>query len=273
MHRGRTDDNLMAKIRGGASFISNEIRKNFSSFYLFGDLSTTKKDLVGVNDLTYEVGSPSVYYGPEGRGEKFDGTKKLSNISISPLITAYPMFIYASAIVTDIDVLGNTFISLSPWVTGYTKNIRLVENTGSYRAGGTITETFYNLSNFSKVNPTRFYSIAMRILSTTDFTTFVNGEKLGVYQGYASSVTSRNAVYIGNEAGASSFPLRGGVFSAGWGLKDPGDDFLRRLTLNPNLVIFQKSFKPMKSVSAYTSKQRRTMSPLGTRTGKRQAQS
>lgn len=262
----------MAKIRRGPAFLSNEIRKNFSSFYLFGDLSTTKKDLVGKNDLTYEAGSPSLYHGPEGVGESFDGLKKISNLSITPLVSSYPMFIYANAIVDDPTLSGNIFISISPWVSGYTKSIELLEGSGSQTGRGVFTDDFYNVSNPSKSTPTRFYSIAMRIISSTNFTTFVNGEKLGVFQGYASSVTSRNAVYIGSAAGASSFPLFGGVFSAGWGLIDPGDDFLRRLTLNPNAVIFQKSFLPSKYTSTdVTAKFRKTLSRIGTKSGTRQS--
>ena len=259
----------MAKIRRGPAFLSNEIRKNFSSFYLFGDLSTTKKDLVGKNDLTYEAGSPGLYYGPEGVGESFDGLKKISNLSITPLVSSFPMFIYANAIVDDPTLAGNTFISISPWISGYTKGIQLFEGSGSQTGRGVFTDDFYNVSQASKANPTRFYSIAMRILSSTDFTTFVNGEKLGVFQGFASSVPSRNAVYIGNSAGASSFPLFGGVFSAGWGLIDPGDDFLRRLTLNPNAVIFQKAFQPRRSTPTLQVKYRRTFPPMGMRAGSR----
>jgi len=264
----------MAKISRGPSFLSSEIRKNFSSFYLFGDLSTTKKDLVGKNDLTYEAGSPSLYYGPEGVGESFNGVKKISNLSITPLVSSYPMFIYANAIVNDPTLAGNTFISISPWLSGYTKNIQLFEGSGSQTGRGGFTDDFYNLSNPSKSNTTRFYSIAMRIISSTNFTTFVNGEKLGVFQGYASSVPSRNAVYIGNTAGASAFPLFGGVFSAGWGLIDPGDDFLRRLTLNPNAVIFQKSIIPSNfktAVSGAIAKFRKTLSRIGTKSGTRQS--
>lgn len=264
----------MAKIGRGRSFISSEIRRNFSSFYLFEDSSTTKKDLIGNNDLTYEVGSPGLYYGPEGIGEKFDGTKKLSNTSITPNISSYPMFLYASGMVTDQSLLGNIFISISPWVTGYTKDIKLEESTGSSTCIGAITETFLSLSNPSKTNPARFYSIAMCVRSTTDFTTYVNGEKLTPYQGFASSVTTKNAVYIGDSAGSGSFPFHGGIFSAGWGLKDPGEDFLRRLTLNPNAVIFQRSIIPSVLKATATgaiAKFRKTLSMIGTKAGTRQS--
>lgn len=239
----------MARLYKGKQFLSKEIRKYFSSFYLFNDLSPTKKDLIGVNHLTYGAGSPSLYYGANGIGESFAGDKYLSNDSITPTVTGFPVLLYASGRVTDVSLLGDTMIALSPWLTGYTKSIELSETTGNNKAFGSITEAFLGLSNLSKSNPVRLYNMAFILRSMTDFTLFVNGEKLTPSQSYASSFTTKNKVWIGTDS-SDSFRMHGGIFSAGWGTTDPGDAFAQRLSVNPNEVIFQKMFQPRKSAGA-----------------------
>lgn len=271
----------MAKIGRGSSFISSEIRKNFSSFYLFGDLSTTKKDLVGSNDLTYAAGSPSLFYGKNGIGELFDGTKYLINNSITAPITSVPVFLYFNVQMST--SVGSTFRIMSMNSSsppGY--QIDVVREVGAgARLYGKVTHSDLvppNDVSYTRVSKNNsFYSsvgvFSLRSDALGTLKLFVNGQtvSIDVYRAISiSSGGSIDTISIGaGTTGANGFV--GGIFSAGWGTAYPGDDFFRRLSSNPNEVIFQRSFLPTRS-SSPSSKQRRTFSTLGTKAGKRQAQ-
>lgn len=271
----------MTKIGRGRSFISSDIRKNFSSFYLFGDLSTTKRDLVGSNDLTYAAGSPSLFYGKDGVGELFDGTKYLINSSISVPITNVPVFLYF-CVQMSVSV-GSTFRIMSMNSSsppGY--QIDVVRDVGAgARIYGKVTHSDLVPPNdvsstFTSKNNSSYYCVGVFSLRSDAAGTlklFVNGQTvpIDVYRAISiSSGGSINKVSIGaGTTGANGFV--GGIFSAGWGTSSPGDDFFRRLSLNPNEVIFQKSFSSIKTGSSLV-KQRQTLSSLGTKAGKRQVQ-
>lgn len=261
----------MSKLNKGSSFISKEVRKNFTSFYLFGDNSSTKRDLIGNNNLTIVGGNTKTFYGRNGLGEKFEGDKYFVNRSISPTITGFPLFLYVD-VQDDGDIsLDNEILSLSPWITNYTKQYEIFRGgLGTYRIGAVMTDGSYSsYSNNSKPVLSRAYTASLVMRSITDFTLFVNGEKLTPFQTLANGFSNKNSIVVGaNSNGSSKFV--GGIFSFGWGIIDPGDDFLRRLTMNPTSVIFQKSYIPMKSVPVLSTKQRRTLSSIGTRIGKRQ---
>ena len=65
--------------------------------------------------------------------------------------------------------------------------------------------------------------------SITNFTCFVNGEKLTQFQTNATTFeTPKNSVVIGASSNGS-IAHHGGIFSAGWGTSDPGDDFFTHL--------------------------------------------
>jgi len=245
----------MPKLGRGASFLSKEIRNRFSSFYLFNDASTTKKDLIGGNNLTYGAGSQSSFHGYYGKGEKFDGTKYLENRSISPNVTGFPLFMFVCAQDEGDIVTDNEIISLSPWVSGFTNSYMIFRGGSSTNAVGAIMTDggFASYSKSSKAIPSRIYSAALIMRSITDFTLFVNGERMIQLQTLASGFSTKNSIVIGAGSNGSS-KYYGGIFSAGWGIVDPGDDFLRRLTLNPTGVIFQKSFLPMKSGAVIAKK-------------------
>lgn len=262
----------MSKLANRLS-ISKEIRKNFASFYLFGDNSIVKKDLVGKNDLTYAAGSPEVFHGRNGRGEKFSGSSYLVNRSITPNVTGFPFFIYVDVQDTGDASLDGEPISLSPWVSDYTRQIQIfMEGSSTNKVGGILTDlTAPSYTNKSKAIPSRIYTASLVARSYSNFTLFVNGEKLTPFQTLATGFTTKNSFVVGRTAnGGGSF--RGAVFSAGWGVVDPGDDFLRRLTVNPTSVIFQKRFSPSKaSVVLGSVKSRKTFSALGTKIGSRGA--
>ncbi len=271
----------MAKIRRGASFLSKEIRSNFSSFYLFGDLSTTKKDLVGNNDLTYVAGSPSLFYGKDCVGELFDGTKYLSNTSISVPITDVPVFLYFNIKISESNSSTMRVMSMnSSSPPGY--QIDVVRDTGAAaRVFGRVIHSDLVPPNdisytHNSKNNSDYYSVGVFSLRSDSLGTlklFVNGEKIAidVYKeiniGAGASI---DRLYVGaGSTGANGFV--GGIFSAGVGVGEPDDDFFSRLSKDPEGTIFQKSYNPMKSNLAYTNKQRRTISPIGTRMGSRQA--
>lgn len=260
----------MSKLANRLS-LSKDIRKNFASFYLFGDNSVVKKDLVGKNDLTYAVGSPSVFHGRSGRGEKFSGSSYLVNRSITPNVTGFPFFIYVDVQDTGDASLDGEPISLSPWVSDYTRQIQIfMEGSSTNKVGGILTDlTAPSYPNKSKAIPSRIYTAALVARSYSNFTLFVNGEKLTPFQTLATGFTTKNSFVVGRTSnGGGSF--RGAVFSAGWGVIDPGDDFLRRLTVNPTSIIFQKRFYPSKaSVVLGSVKSRKTFSELGTKIGSR----
>lgn len=264
----------MSKLGRGASFISKEIRKTFSSFYLFGDGSSIKKDLVGKNDLTFSSGGSSeIFYGRNGRGEKFTGGKYLENRAITPTVTGFPLFIYADVQDEKDQTLDNEIISLSPWITNYTRSFMLFrEQSSNDKVRAIMTDGgFSSYSNSSKSIPSRFYTAALLMRSITDFILFVNGERLTQYSTNASGFTTKNSIVVGaNSNGSSGFV--GGIFSCGWGTIDPGEDFLRRLTVDPTSTIFQGISIPRKAGIVIGAKQRRTLSVLGTQAGKRQAQ-
>ncbi len=264
----------MAKVGRGRSFIASEIRKNFSSFYIFGDLSTTKKDLVGKNDLTYESQSPSLFYGRDCIGELFDGTKYLSNRSITPTVTGFPLFLFVHMQDTSSTAVDGELITISPWVTNYLKRVHIAKYLGTPRVGGEINEDFSSYTNQSKTDPAGVYAAAYVMRSITNFTCFVNGEKLTQFQTNATTFeTPKNSVVIGASSNGS-IAHHGGIFSAGWGTSDPGDDFFRRLTLNPNAVMFQKSIIPSyfkSAASGAVAKFRKTLSRIGTKAGTRQS--
>ena len=269
----------MAKIQRGGSFLSNEIRKNFSSFYLFGDLSTTKKDLVGKNDLTYAAGSPSLFYGKDFVGEKFDGTKYLVNTSISIPITNVPVFVYFNAKISESSGSTMRLLSMnSSSPPGYHIDVYR-DAGGAARVYGQVTHSDLvppNDISYTKnsKNNADYYSAGVFSLRSDALGTlklFVNGEKqdINVYRAInIGAGGSINKISIGaGTTGANGFI--GGIFSAGWGTGEPNDDFFIRLSKNPYETIFQKSFYRMRA--SVGSKQRRSFSSLGTRSGKRQA--
>lgn len=259
----------MSKISKGASFLSNEVRKNFASFYLFGDLSTTKKDLVGKNDLTYEAQAPSLFYGRDGVGELFDGVKYLSNRSITPTVTGLPLFLFVHMQDTSSTAVDGELITISPWVTNYLKRVHIAKYLGTPRVGGEINEDFSSYTNQSKTDPAGVYAAAFVMRSITDFACFVNGERLTQFQADATAfATPKNSVVVGASSNGA-IAHHGGIFSAGWGTVDPGDDFLRRMTLNPYDAMFQKSFQAKRLLQAFTITQRRTFPPMGMRAGSR----
>jgi hypothetical protein len=261
----------MAKIGRGGKFISNEIRKNFSSFYVFGDLSTTKKDLIGPNDLTYAGGSsgPSLFYGHENVGESCDAGKTLLNEAIIPSITGFPicMFVHCQANSASLD--GQYAMALGPIGANYLNKYAIGEVVAFQRAIGDMLDGgAYSWTDESKLVPDRDYACGLIIRSLTDFTMFVNGEKLTADLTTASGFTTKDAVYVGSN-NTEAYSWSGGIFSAGWGTIDPGDDFLKRLSANPNQVIFQQMFQPRKStVTASSVKFRRSFT--GIRSGSRQ---
>jgi hypothetical protein len=255
--------------------LSKEIRKNFASFYVFGDNSVVKKDLVGKNDLTYYSGTPSIFYGRHGRAEHFDGTKYLLNRSITPTVTGFPFFIYIDVHDNGDASLDGESISLSPWISDYTKQIQIfMEGSATNKVRTSLTESgATSYSNASKSIPSRVYTASLIVRSYSDFTLFVNGEKLTPWQTSATGFTTKNSIVIGRRSNGYG-DFRGGVFSAGWGTVDPGDDFLRRLTISPLETIFGRGIHRIDLQGpgpVYTNKQRRTFSPTGSRMGSRQA--
>lgn len=163
-------------------------------------------------------------------------------------------------------------IALSPWLTNYTREVQIGTVQSVNKVAATLTDNGgLSVSNSSKTIPSRIYTAALVVRSYTDFTLFVNGEKLTPFQPLATGFTTRNSFVVGRSSnGGGSF--RGGVYSAGWGTKDPGDDFFRRLTINPLKVINPKSKIIFRNPVTYVTKQRVTLSSLGTRSGKRQVQ-
>lgn len=268
----------MANISKGASFLSSEIRKNFASFYLFGDLSTTKRDLVGRNDLTYVAGSPSLFYGKDGVGESFDGTKYLVNNSIAAPITTDPVFLYFNIQIST--SVSSTFRIMSMGSSsppGYQIDVVRDVGAGARLYGRVIHSDLVSPNDISTTHVSKnnsfYYSVGVfhvRDDASGTMKLFVNGEKVlvDVYRAISiSSGGSIDKVSIGaGLTGANGFV--GGIFSAGWGTLDPGDDFFRRLSLNPDGVIFQKPFRRI-STSMFTIKQRRTFPPMGMRSGSR----
>lgn len=270
MHWGRIDHDLMIKLRKEKSFLSREIRKNFSSFYLFGDNSLVKKDLVGKNDLTYGAGSPAVFYGKNGKGENSGASSYLVNRAITPTVTGFPLFIYVDVQDMDDPANPNYTMSLSPWITNNTREITIgMEGGSTNTVKGLLTDGgFLSESNPSKALPLRTYTAALVARSYTDFTLFVNGEKITPASTLASGFTTKNSIVICGKSNGGDGVV-GGIFSAGWGTIDPGDDFLRRLSANPNQVIFQQMFQPRTAtVTASSAKFRRSFT--GTRSGSRQ---
>ncbi len=270
----------MANIGRGRSFISSEIRKNFSSFYIFGDLSTTKKDLVGKNDLTYMAGSPSLYYGKNGIGEKFDGSKYLRNTSIAQTVSNVPVFIYARFHIDD-QASGDLRIASFGSTSSPAYQIDMLRPTGTgSKVYGTVTHsdltppndvsyTFISKSD-ADYNCSCVFSLRSDALGTLRL--FANGlmRTVDVYRAInIGSGSSLNAVTLGaGPSGANGFV--GGISYFGWGTGAPDEDFFRRLSYDPDSVILQKSYRPVKA-SLPSNKQRRTFSPQGARMGSRQA--
>lgn len=249
--------------------LGDEIKRNFESFYIFGDLSTSKKDLVGKNTLTYEAGSPATFNGKYGKGEYFNRDKMLVNRSIANNITGYPFFMYGCAQVSDDPTYDNTIMSLSPWLTNFSRQALLyVKGISNYSGAGQFVDGgFLSVSYPSKAHTDRVYSISMIVRSGTDFNVFVNGEKLIPQSTLASGFTTKNSIVIGGLSNGTDFV--GGIFYAGWGTKDPGADFARRISQNPMSVIYKTRDKyAHASVTSSTIATRRTIT--GTRAGSRQ---
>jgi hypothetical protein len=249
--------------------LGNEIKRNFESFYIFGDLSTVKRDLVGKNPLTYEAGSPSIFNGKYGKGEYFGRDKMLVNRSIANNVTGYPFFLYGCAQVSDDPTNDNTIMSLSPWLSNFSRQaIIYVQGLSEYSGRGEFTDGgFLSVSYKSKAHTSRVYSIAMVVRSGTSFNVFVNGEALSPQSALATGFTTKNSIMIGGPSNGAGF--LGGIFFAGWGTKDPGNDFCRRISQNPMAVIYNTRDKyAHASVPSSTIATRRTIT--GTRAGSRQ---
>lgn len=263
----------MAKLTKGALFISPEIRAKFASFYLFGDMSTTKKDLIGGNDLSYETGSPELFYGRDGVGESFDGSKYLVNRSISPTLNGFPFFLFVHFEDRSDGVNDLELITISPWISDYAKRVHIAKYFGADRVGGEINEDASSYSNTSKKSDSNTYSAAFVVRSISNFICYVNGERLTQFQTNATTfLTPKNCVAIG-AATNGNFKHVGGIYSAGWGTIDPGDDFLKRISSDPSRVIFQSGGfnSSMRASGMSGARFRKSLSTVGGRVGKRQS--
>lgn len=280
MHGRGVDDDLMNTVKRGGKLLSSEIRKYFTSFYLFNDYSTTKKDLVGKNDMTYGAGSPSLAYGSDGLGEKFDGSKYLVNTSIASPITVVPSFMFIHTSMSKTDTSAFHLMTFGSLTAGRDQvyidrlqfgGARIVGNIyyANLVAPNDISYTFASKNN-SHYNNTVVFSNRSDALGSKK--TFVNGQKCDQEQSRTTSLSGPLEVVSIGGGIAGTKPFVGIIYSAGWGTGNVNDGFFKRLSENPNEVIFQKKRSLLKTSAASSLiKFRKTFSSLGTKIGSRGA--
>lgn len=256
-----------------SQFLSDDITRNFYSFY---DFSTIFKNSTVYNDYTaYDRINKNHLtqgfvegYGTYGKGGKFNGL--YSSSLIDYVISNYPYFLFSSMKY----VSSGGVMRISPRADFYPSNY--LEGAGievGYSAGIAHGYTGYNngfLYRISEDMPIsgNVLNIAMIVRDHDDFSVYVNGSKgtIALSNGGSPSLTPAQTLSVGG-----SYPyglVNGTMFFAGFGKKDPGDSFFRRLTSNPLQTIFQRtSFKNAQWTG--TPRFRRSFSLLGTRIGSR----
>lgn len=256
---------------GNSQFLSDDITRNFYSFYDFSTVFNsdfgdyTVYDQINNNNLT---GGFSSGYGAYGKGGKFNGFY-VSTIIDYPVLS-FPYFLFSSIQTT----ASGGIIGLQPRQDWYPSNY--LEHGGfefGYVSGIATAYTTYNNSSIYRISDNmnvsgKVLNMALIVRAHDNFSVYVNGSKgsIATSNGGSPSLTPMQQFSVGH-----SYPYgsaNGTMFFAGYGVKDPGDPFFKILTANPLKTIFQRqSFKNAQWTRSPIF--RRSFSTFGTRIGSR----
>lgn len=217
----------------GAASIHPTLWNYATSIYLLNDLQTKGTDAKNVNNLTFGAGAaqPSWGYNNGGQALTFDGGDTCDGTVTT--VNAFPVWCATSITVGSVAAsqgtvsvgsnTGTAFFTIFVTTTNIAWQLRTLDGS---------TGTFLLNGPASAVG--NVYHCAAVSRSDTDHTLFVNGQM------YTSATTAggswSNLVNGGiGELKRTSVgsQMTGAVHWGAWGLRDPGNAFLRDLTIRP----------------------------------------